>query len=105
MPSVKTKLSHPVFRGFNIYAKDESKEKQFEIKTDKYLVAIQQRKVFDLSNRKVFQLFMNVGLRGIMSRLGFIEIGKSGKYFDVSKSSQIDKLKMYKGFSSNFMEL
>jgi hypothetical protein len=46
---------------------------------------------------------MNVGLRGIMSRLGFIEIGKSGKYFDVSKSTQIDKLKMYKGFSSNFM--
>ena len=73
------------------------------MKADKYSVIIQQRKVFDLSNRKVFQQFMNVGLRGIMSRLGFIEIGRSGKYFDVSRSDHIDKLKMYKGFSSTFM--
>ncbi len=48
---------------------------------------------------------MNVGLRGIMSRLGYLEIGKSGKYFDTSKDQKIDKLRMYKGFTSNFMEL
>ena len=46
---------------------------------------------------------MNVGLRGIMSRLGYLEIGKSGKYFDTSKDQKIDKLRMYKGFSSNFL--
>jgi len=27
MPLVKTKLSNPIFRGFNIYAKEEAKEK------------------------------------------------------------------------------
>ena len=47
---------------------------------------------------------MNVSLRGIMSRLNFVEIGRSGKYFSVEKVENIDNLKMYKGFSSSFQE-
>lgn len=46
---------------------------------------------------------MNSGLRGTMKRLGFMEIGKSGKYFDTKNDTKVDKLKMFKGFSSNFM--
>lgn len=52
----------------------------------------------------VFKLFLNVALRGMMSRLGYIEIGRSGKYFNTSSKSPIDNLDMYKGFVSSFTE-
>lgn len=52
----------------------------------------------------VFLLFLNNSLRGIMSRLGYIEIGKSGKYFTTANHTPIDNLHMYKGFTSNFLE-
>jgi len=52
----------------------------------------------------VFLLFLNVSLRGIMSRLGFIEIGRSGKYFTSARTQNIDNLKMFKGFTSSFQE-
>ncbi len=39
-----------------------------------------------------------------MSRLGYIEIGRTGKYFTTAKATPIDNLKMYKGFTSNFLE-
>lgn len=40
LPSVKSKLNNPIFRGFNIYAKEESREKQFEVRADKHVVTI-----------------------------------------------------------------
>lgn len=52
----------------------------------------------------VFLLFLNNSLRGIMSRLGYVEIGRTGKYFTTVKPTPIDNLHMYKGFCSNFLE-
>ncbi len=70
-----------------------------------YNVAISQRKVFDVgSNPTVFLQFLNTSLRGIMSRLGYMEIGRTGKYFHVNNKTTIDKLQMFKGFSSSFTE-
>lgn len=66
---------------------------------------IQQRKVYEVGSKpNVFLLFLNNALRGIMSRLGYIEIGRSGKYFTTTKPISIDNLDMYKGFASNFVE-
>jgi hypothetical protein len=39
-----------------------------------------------------------------MSRMGFIEIGRSGKYFSTLNAKSIDNLKMYYGFTSSFQE-
>ena len=50
-------------------------------------------------------MFLNLSLRGIMRRLGYSEIGKSGKYFTDKKTQEIDNLRMYKGYTSTFMEL
>lgn len=70
-----------------------------------YTVAISQRKVFEVADKpNVFLLFLNNSLRGIMGRLGYIEIGRTGKYFTPTKPTPIDNLHMYKGFSSNFLE-
>ena len=49
-------------------------------------------------------MFLNVSLRGMMSRLGYVEIGRSGKYFNTASKSAIDNLNMYKGFVSSFAE-
>ena len=39
-----------------------------------------------------------------MSRLAYQEIGRSGKYFNSTKVTNIDNMKMYKGFTSSFQE-
>jgi len=39
-----------------------------------------------------------------MSRMGYIEIGRSGKYFTSGRSQPIDNLQMFKGFTSTFQE-
>lgn len=70
-----------------------------------YTVAISQRKVFDVGSKPtVFLQFLNTSLRGIMSRQGYVELGRTSKYFHGDKKSTIDKLQMYKGFSSSFAE-
>jgi len=48
---------------------------------------------------------LNNGLRNIMRRLNFVEIGKSGKYFNSKDKCLIDNLFMYSGFKANFVML
>lgn len=74
-------------------------------KADEYTVTIAQRKVYEVEAKKdVLKLFLNATLRGIMSRLNYVEIGKSGKYFNTESKTQIDNLYMYKGYVSSFNE-
>ena len=40
-----------------------------------------------------------------MRNLNYVEIGKTGKYFNASEKKPIDSLIMYSGFKSNFVEL
>ena len=57
-------------------------------KADEYTVTIAQRKVYEVEAKKdVLKLFLNVTLRGIMSRLNYVEIGKSGKYFNTESKT------------------
>ncbi len=93
-----------MFRGFCIFSREECPG-AFEVRWRDYTVAISQRKVFEVADKpNVFLLFLNNPLRGIMGRLGYIEIGRTGKYFTPTKPTPIDNLHMYKGFSSNFLE-
>ena len=70
-----------------------------------FKVTISQRKVHNVTSKPVFLMFLNLSLRGIMRRLGYMEIGKSGKYFTTKKTQDIDNLKMFKGYCSTFQEL
>lgn len=68
-----------------------------------FQVQIAQKSVYEVAAKPdVFKLFLNVSLRGIMSRLGYVEIGRSGKYFNTGSKSTIDNLNMFKGFMSSF---
>lgn len=49
--------------------------------------------------------FLNNGLRNIMSRLNYVEIGRSGKYFNAKDKTPIDNLVMYNGYKANFVYL
>ena len=56
-------------------------------------------------NPKVLLSFLNNGLRSIMRRLNYIEIGRSGKYFNASEKTHIDNLMMFDGYRSTFVLL
>ena len=40
-----------------------------------------------------------------MSKLDYVEIGRTGKYFNAKRSEKIDNLMMFSGYKANFMEL
>ncbi len=48
---------------------------------------------------------MNNAMRGSMRNLGYVEIGKTGKYFNSKEKRDIDGLVMYSGYKSSFVEL
>lgn len=63
-------------------------------------------KVYDLKQSPHLLLaFLNNSLRNIMRKLNYVEIGKSGKYFNATDKTLIDNLNMYNGFKSNFVSL
>ena len=72
-------------------------------KANEYTVTIKKKNVYEVASKpEVFKLFLNVTLRGIMTRLGYVEIGKSGRYFNIKSSISIDNLQMYSGYGSTF---
>lgn len=51
-------------------------------------------------------MFLNNGLRNMFSKIGYTEIGKTGKFFKVNNPHNLDAdLKMFSGFKANFMQL
>jgi hypothetical protein len=48
---------------------------------------------------------MNNALRSSMRNIGYIEIGRTNKYFNAKDKKNIENLIMYNGFKSNFVEL
>lgn len=56
-------------------------------------------------NPKLLLSFLNNGLRSVMRGLDYMEIGKSGKYFNTRNKTLIDNLMMYSGYRSNFVLL
>ena len=101
---VSERIKNPIYRKTVIYSQFESKE-PFEVSDGEFRIKISQRKVHDVTKKPVFLMFLNNALRGIMKRLTYQEIGKSGKYFTSGKVQEIDNLKMFKGYSSTFQEL
>ena len=98
------RIKNPVYRKKVIYSQVEYKE-PFEVSEGEFRIKISQRKAHNVSSKPVLLMFLNNALRGIMNRLDYTEIDKSGKYLTLSKLQKIDNLKMYKGFSAAFQEL
>jgi hypothetical protein len=48
---------------------------------------------------------MNNALRSSMRNIGYIEIGRTNKYFNAKDKKNNESLIMYNGFKSNFVEL
>lgn len=67
---------------------------------------VKKVKVYDLkTNPALLLAFLNNTLRNCMRKLNYVEIGKSGKYFNAKEKTPIDSLTMYNGYKSNFVSL
>lgn len=56
-------------------------------------------------NPKLLLSFLNNAIRSLMRSLNYIEIGRSGKYFNTNDKTNIDNLMMFGGYRSNFVLL
>jgi hypothetical protein len=99
-------IDNPVFSGNNIYSITPSRSDLFEIEIKEYRISIKNVKTLKVKeNPKLLLSFMNNGLRSIMRKLNYIEIGRSGKYFNAKEKTMIDNLMMFSGYRSNFVLL
>lgn len=70
--------------GMNIYSATEPKAKEGIHDATGFKIHIKLVKSFDVkTNPKILLLFLNNGIRNIMSSMDYIEIGQTGKYFNV----------------------
>lgn len=67
---------------------------------------MKQVKVLNVKeNPHLLLSFLNNGLRNVMRGLDYMEIGRSGKYFNCKNKTKIDNLLMFSGYRSNFVLL
>lgn len=63
---------------------------QAEHEVREYKIKISQVKVFNVhKNPKVMLQFLNNGIRNIMGSLNYVEIGRTGKYFNMGMKQKI----------------
>lgn len=106
MPAIKAAIPNPVYSGSNIYSSEESPEIENTFSCDNYKIIVKRVKVYSVKeNPKLLLLFLNNGLRNIMRKLDYVEIGRSGKYFNSKEKNYIDNLMMFNGFKSSFIVL
>jgi len=99
-------LETPVISGNNIYSTVKPLAELFEIEAGEYKINAKQVKILDLKdNPNLLLSFLNNGLRNVMRGLNYMEIGRSGKYFNAKQKTQIDNLMMFSGYKSNFVHL
>lgn len=100
-------VDNPVMSGFNIYSLKESLTKEKEYTADNHKITIKEVKVFDVAqNPHLLLVFLNNGLKRLMLKNRFQELGKAGgRYFDTSKMNTFDNLRLYDGYKANFVRL
>jgi len=96
-----------VISGFNIYCLKESPTKEKEYSVSDHKILIKEAKIFDVrQNPHLLLVFLNNGFKRLMSKNKFQELGKiGGRYFDTSKCTSFDNLKLYDGYKANFVRL
>lgn len=105
-PQIQQQIPNPVLSGFNVFSTEAPYQAEQDYAHSQYTVKIKQVKVYNLSgDPKMLLTFLNNGLRNIMSRLNYVEIGRSGKFFNAKDKTPIDNLVMYGGYKANFVYL
>lgn len=86
-PQLDLMIKNPVMSGFNIFSHEEAKTaKEKDFKTEKHIINVKQVKVYEVGENPKFLLhFLNNGLKNILEKLKYIEIGKTGKFFNCNK--------------------
>lgn len=101
-----TYIDNPVISGNNIYSTHLPKSENFEVEAGEYKINFKKVKEMNLKeNPKILLSFLNNGLRSLMRNLDYMEIGRSGKYFNTNDKTLIDNLMMFGGYKSNFVLL
>jgi hypothetical protein len=74
-----------VISGSNLFSLVAPSETEKDIQVDDYTIKIKQVKVIPVgSNPKALLMFLNNGLRNMFGKIGYTEIGKTGKFFKIS---------------------
>jgi hypothetical protein len=96
-----------VITGGNIYSLEKPGAEEQQIQIQEYQVRITLVKKVEVNkNPKALLMFLNNGLRNIFRKIGYWEIGKSGRFYRISNPEKIDaELKLFSGFKANFMLL
>ncbi len=101
-------IDNPVLCGFTIYSIKEPQTIEENFDAGNYKINVKKVKTLDLaSNQSLLLTFLNNGLRNNMVKLGYAEIGRSGRYFNTRKETrrELDNLYIYSGFKANFVHL
>lgn len=105
-PQIQQQIPNPVLSGYNVFSSEAPQQAEQDYMYNQYAIKIKQVKVYNLSgDPKLLLTFLNNGLRNIMSRLNYVEIGRSGKFFNAKDKTPIDNLVMYGGYKANFVYL
>jgi hypothetical protein len=99
-------LEHPIISGFNVYSHEEGLQKEREFKCGTFVIDIKQVKILDLKeNPKILLSFLNNALRNVMGKNKYVEIGKTGKFFNSKQKRDVDNLMIFSGYKANFVYL
>ncbi len=106
LSQIKEQIPMPVLSGMNIYSTSSPTSIEQEYKCNEYKIKVKQVKLYDVSgNKNMVLTFLNNGLKNLMTKLGYVEIGKSGKFFNPKQKEVIDNLLMFSGYKANFVRL
>lgn len=99
-------IPNPVITGSNVMTIEKPTAEEKVYKEGDYTITAKQVKVFKVSaDKKLLLTFLNNGLRRVMNKLDFVEIGRSSKYFNCKNKTNIDNLIMFDGYKANFISL
>ena len=109
-PSMEEMVINPVISGMTMYSlrRPNQTEKSFVVEEGgkDYTVSIRMVREQNVTdNPKVMIQFLNNGLRNVMSRLYYTEIGRTNKFFNIKEMEKMDNIMLFSGFRSNFTTL
>ena len=92
----------------NIYSARDCTKEEFEFQAGSHKVSVKLVKTYDLKTRpNILLTFLNNGLRNIMGKLGYVEIGRTTKYFNSQDKELLPQANVfiYSGYKPNFLFL
>ena len=61
-------------------------------------------KTISQKNPELLLSFLNNGLSKMMQSIGYCEIGRSGRYFNLGNPEKLSNLLLHRGFKANFVK-